>query len=224
MTRSGLYQRGDVAHSVQSLLISPLDIMLTIDNLTFSYGKKRILQNLSLKVERGEFAAILGPSGCGKTTLFRLIVGLQKPDIGRIQLQNQPAYLSQENTLLPWRTVLSNILLPTQLGKNSPQKEQALQLIKEVGLEGSEDAYPSELSGGMKQRALLARALIQKRSFLLLDEPFSSLDYFAKEEFYVLLKEMQKKSNLTILLITHDLHEAKALADTTYLLKEYALC
>ena len=186
MTRSGLYQCGDVAHSVQSLLISPLDIMLTIENLTFSYGKKRILHNLPLKVKRGEFAAILGPSGCGKTTLFRLIVGLQHAKQGSIQLKESPAYLSQENTLLPWRTVFSNVLLPTQLGKNSPQKEQALQLIKEVGLEGSEDAYPSELSGGMKQRALLARALIQKRSFLLLDEPFSSLDYFAKEEFYVL--------------------------------------
>ncbi len=198
--------------------------MLTIDNLTFSYGKKLILKNLSLTVKKGEFAVILGPSGSGKTTLFRLVVGLQNPQNGSIWLKESPAYLSQDNTLLPWRTVLANVLLPTELGRNSPQKQQALQLIKEVGLEGSESAYLSDLSEGMKQRALLARALIQDRSFLLLDEPFSSLDYFAKEEFYVLLKEMQKKSNLTVLLITHDLHEAKALANTTYLLKDYSLC
>ncbi|MCK4935146.1 MAG: ABC transporter ATP-binding protein [Simkaniaceae bacterium] len=199
-------------------------MMLSIENLSFSYGKKEILKNVSLTLNVGDFCAILGPSGCGKTTLFRLIVGLEMLEKGRLVLEEQNlSYLSQENTLLPWRTILANILLPTEISSKASRKELALYIIDQVGLTGHEKAYPHELSGGMKQRVALARALIQQRSFLLLDEPFSSLDYFAKQEFYALLKKLKKDHGLTILLITHDLHEAKALADSMYFIVDGTL-
>ncbi len=183
--------------------------MLRLDDVYFTYDRP-ILKGVSFKITPGEILALIGTSGSGKTTLFRLITGLIKPDSGTIVCNGLATYMQQEDLLLPWRTVLQNILLPFELGENSslPRKE-AFQLLNLVGLKGYDEAYPSELSGGMRQRVSLARALLQNRPLMLLDEPFGSLDVLIREQLYLLLKQMKK----TILLVTHDFRDALELAD-----------
>lgn len=205
--------------------------MLDINSLHFSYNEKNILNGLSLSVEEGEIVALIGISGSGKTTLFRLITGLIAPTNGRILIKGSEmpqgalltTYMRQEDLLLPWRTVLENLLLFTELGKKREKSrrefiDEALLLLKGVGLEGREKTYPNELSGGMRQRVSLTRALLQNRPLMLLDEPFASLDVIIREQLYSLMRDIRDRYNKTILMVTHDFRDAMALADRIVIL------
>lgn len=191
--------------------------VLKLEDVHFAYEERVILKGVSLRVEPGEILALIGTSGSGKTTLFRLITGLIQPDQGQIIASSELTYMQQEDLLLPWRTVLQNVLLPFELGgaKQLPLM-QAHQLLNLVGLEGYAEAYPQELSGGMRQRVSLARALLQDRPMVLLDEPFGSLDVLIREQLYLLLKQTKK----TILLVTHDFRDALELADRILVLSD----
>ncbi|MBS4168686.1 ABC transporter ATP-binding protein [Parachlamydia sp. AcF125] len=207
--------------------------MLNISNLTFSYEGKKILKNLSLKLRKGESGALIGTSGSGKSTLFKVLTGLLSPESGKVLIDGQPlsekddliAYMMQEDLLLPWRTVLRNMTLSAELGKKTSGsiplvREEARRLLQLFGLSGCEEKFPDELSGGMRQRVSLARALILNRPVLLLDEPFASLDVVLREQMYVFLRNVQQQFETTILMVTHDFHDALAMADRVFLLRE----
>jgi len=207
--------------------------MLEIESLYFSYGEKPLLNGISFSVQEGEIIALVGISGSGKTTLFRLITGLIEPTEGRIWIAGKAVpegallttYMRQEDLLLPWRTVLGNLFLFTELGKKQAQTKRSLHeeahtLLKRVGLEGYAEAYPNELSGGMRQRVSLARALLQNRPFMLLDEPFASLDVIIREQLYALMREIRDHYNKTIVMVSHDFRDAMALADRILVLSQ----
>jgi len=203
--------------------------MLEVESLHFAYGEKPILNGISFSASEGEIIALIGVSGSGKTTLFRLITGLIKPMEGDIVIAGRAVpegaqlttYMRQEDLLLPWRTVLGNLLLFNELSKQKRNLQaEAHALLKRVGLEGSAEAYPNELSGGMRQRVGLARALLQNRPLLLLDEPFTSLDVIIREQLYTLLREIRDQYHKTIVMVTHDFRDAMALADRILLLSQ----
>lgn len=206
--------------------------MLAVDALHFSFGAKDLLRDLSFSIAEGEVVALIGLSGSGKTTLFRLITGLLAPTKGSIHIGGEPlpagsrlvTYMRQQDLLLPWRTVLENLLLFAELG-SSPCKSTALRaracaLLEQVGLIGVENAYPHELSGGMKQRVSLARALLQQRPLVLLDEPFTSLDVVLREQLYLLLRSIRTQYQKTVVMVTHDFHDALAMADRILILSQ----
>jgi NitT/TauT family transport system ATP-binding protein len=205
-----------------------------IENLSFAYDTKTILQCVELEMEKGEIAALIGVSGSGKSTLFKLIVGILEPFTGSIKIENLPrqcshiSYMMQEDLLLPWRTIIGNLTLPAELGISSPSKKElqreARILLEEMGLLQTENLYPSQLSGGMRQRISLARALLQKRPLLLLDEPFGSLDFQLRDQMYVLLRKIHAQNQTTMLLVTHDFRDALCLADSIYHLSNGQLC
>lgn len=202
--------------------------MLKVEEVEFSYENKKILKRISFQLFPGEIATLIGPSGTGKTTLFKLLAGILPLQHGSITIaQNQKnhgnvAYMMQEDLLLPWRTVLSNMTLTSELGK-TPGSHKALcaearELLSEIDMDGCENLYPYQLSGGMRQRVALARSLLQKRPLLLLDEPFGSLDVTTREQMYLLLRHIRMKYRTTILMVTHDFRDALALADRAFLL------
>jgi ABC-type nitrate/sulfonate/bicarbonate transport system ATPase subunit len=204
---------------------------LVIENLSFSYENKVILKNFSLQLKKGEIGSLIGASGSGKSTLFKILTGLESLQEGQITLLDFPkfngkyiAYMMQQDLLLPWRTVLDNILLSMELGKHSLDRssrvEEACRLLKEVGLNHCTNMYPDELSGGMRQRVSLARALLQRRPILLLDEPFGALDVGLREQMYQLLRQIREKYQTTILMVTHDFRDALSLSDRLFLLAE----
>jgi ABC-type nitrate/sulfonate/bicarbonate transport system ATPase subunit len=205
--------------------------MLQLEEVTFAYETKKILKGVTFSVAEGEIVALIGVSGSGKTTLFRLITGLISPLHGTIKINNQPlpkgaeqvTYMRQDDLLLPWRTVLKNLVLFSELGKKKFSfKERLLNearsLLKMVGLEGIETAYPQELSGGMRQRVSLVRAILQHRPLLLLDEPFASLDLLVREDLYSLLRQIRDRTKKTMIMVTHDFRDAIALADRILIL------
>lgn len=205
--------------------------MLSIENLHFAYADKKILKGVTLHVSNEEIVSLIGVSGSGKTTLFRLITGLipshdQAIKIGEYFLPagaQHVTYMHQEDLLLPWRTVFSNLMLLSELGQSISKdglKEKALLLLNKLGLKGCGELYPHQLSGGMRQRVSLARALLQDRPLLLLDEPFGPLDVIIREELYQLLHLIRKEHKKTILLVTHDFRDAIALSDRILVLGE----
>ncbi|NGX42629.1 MAG: Taurine import ATP-binding protein TauB [Chlamydiae bacterium] len=206
--------------------------MLEVQNLSFSYGAHQVLRNLSFKLRKGEIGTLIGASGSGKTTIFKLLTGMLTLQQGTIVFDGdsipcgdgKASYMMQEDMLLPWRTVLKNLTLVAELKKcKCPKDElygQALKLLQEIGLEGCEEMYPDELSGGMRQRVSLAQALLHERPLLLLDEPFRSLDVAIREQMYSLLREVREKYGTTILLITHDFRDALSLSDQIFLLAD----
>lgn len=199
--------------------------MLHVQDIHFAYGEKEILKGVTFSAFKGEILALIGISGSGKTTLFRLITGLATPDHGSITIGGdflpegslKLTYMRQDDLLLPWRTVLGNLLLSSELGKKREIKrdvgEEAGLLLKKMGLEGVEELYPRQLSGGMRQRVALARSLLQNRPLLLLDEPFASLDVILREQLYQLLRAIRDQYNKTLVMVTHDFRDAIALAD-----------
>ena len=197
---------------------------------TFIQDRTRlqVLDNLNFSVDKGEFVALLGPSGCGKSTLFNIISGLLKPLSGDIYLngnriQNSVCsfgYMQQKDLLLQWRTVLKNVLIGAEIQGESidETKDEALDLLAQLGLQGFEKSYPMQLSGGMRQRVALVRTLLFKKDFLLLDEPFGALDAMTRTVMQSILLDIWNKNKQTVLLITHDIEEAIILADKIYVL------
>jgi len=193
-------------------------------------GPLPVLDSLDLSIAKGQFTAVVGPSGCGKSTLTRLVAGLMKPDSGEVWLHGEQVVSPratvgmafQNPVLLEWRSVLKNIVLPLEIvGNGMPVKEQeerARYLLSLVGLEGFENKRPSELSGGMRQRASLCRALVHKPDVLILDEPFGALDAFTREDLWQIMHELREQEPFTALLITHDLRESVFLADEVVVL------
>jgi NitT/TauT family transport system ATP-binding protein len=182
-----------------------------------------VLDAITFDVGEREVVAIVGPNGSGKSTLLRLISGLIQPDAGTITLDGQPVadadprigLVFQEPRLLPWRQALDNVALPLELDGARPaeRRRRARELLELVGLEGFAAAYPHQLSGGMRQRLAIARALAREPSVLLLDEPFSALDAITRERFNAELLDLWQRTGATILLVTHSIPEAVFLAD-----------
>ncbi|VEF46874.1 ABC transporter-like protein [Bacillus freudenreichii] len=211
---------------------------LEIRNLSISFAGKEVLKDIRLTVEEGEFVTILGPSGSGKSTLFHTIGGLLTPDEGGVFLSDQEitgerghiSYMPQQHSLFPWRTILQNVLLGQELtGKTD--KARALEMIEKAGLAGYENELPDALSGGMKQRAAFIRALLSPQSLILLDEPFSALDDFTRQDMQQWLQSIWMEYKKTILFVTHNIEEALFLSDRIVVLstkpatvvKEYKL-
>ena len=205
---------------------------LEVKNLTQTFDQKdtllRVLDNLNLTVDDGEFVALLGPSGCGKSTLFNIISGLLGPDTGGIYLNGERiygntgdfAYMQQKDLLLPWRTVLRNVLIGPEIHNEplDPAKIEAQQRLAQLGLAGFENSYPMQLSGGMRQRVALVRTLMFRKRILLLDEPFGALDAMTRTVMQSILLDIWAADRQTVLLITHDVEEALLLADKIYVL------
>jgi NitT/TauT family transport system ATP-binding protein len=187
----------------------------------------KVLDNISLNVNKGEFAVLLGPSGCGKSTLLRIVAGLDKPDSGEVLVDGKSVLgpdrsrgmVFQSYTSFPWLTVFENIAYGLKLiqQKNPDQNQIVKKYIQLVGLEGFEKHYPSQLSGGMKQRVALARTLAVDPDILLLDEPFGALDSQTRLLMHELLLDIWEKDHKTVLFVTHDIDEAIFLADDIYI-------
>lgn len=186
-------------------------------------GALEALRDVSFKVEPRRFVSIVGPSGCGKSTLLMLVAGLQKPTSGRIMINDEPVtgpaaimgVAFQRDFLLEWRTVLGNVLAQADLRgwKRSIWTERARRLLEMVGLQGFERSYPKELSGGMRQRVALCRALLHDPQILLLDEPFGAVDAMTREQLNLDVGQLCANSNVTTLLVTHDINEAAFMGD-----------
>jgi len=219
--------------------IAPSDAFVSVTNATLRYAgdgqQPPAVQSLSLKIARGEFAAVVGPSGCGKSTLMKLLSGLVPASEGVVCVAGERVLRPikivgmafQNPALLPWRTVLENVLLPIQIVRpyrhefrrdRTPFVERATALLSKVGLSGAGDRYVWQLSGGMQQRVSLCRALVHDPDILLLDEPFSALDAFTREELWDTLQALWLQRKCTVLLVTHDLVEAVYLADTIHVM------
>ncbi|MBL0219746.1 MAG: ABC transporter ATP-binding protein [Myxococcales bacterium] len=176
---------------------------------------------MDLEVKAGEFVAILGPSGCGKSTLLRIIAGLEKPTGGVAQIHRPDAgrfdvaYVFQDAHLLPWRTVLSNAALPLELQgvERARRREVATEALVKVGLEDALERYPAQLSGGMRMRVSLARAMVTDPTLLLLDEPFAALDEITRQRLDEQLRELWRARGMTVIFVTHSTSEAVFLAD-----------
>ncbi|MCF3136313.1 ABC transporter ATP-binding protein [Streptomyces olivochromogenes] len=181
-----------------------------VEKVVRQFGNRVVLDNLDLTVADEELVVLLGPSGCGKSTLLRLLAGLDRPDGGRVEVPAKRAIVFQADRLLPWQRVLRNVTL----GLHGPDADQrALDVLCEVGLSGREKAWPKELSGGEAQRVSLARALVSEPELVLLDEPFAALDAITRLRMHDLVRALRSKHHAAMLLVTHDVDEAIALAD-----------
>lgn len=190
--------------------------MIEIRDLIKKFNDHYVFNNLNLDIESDKITVILGKSGCGKTTLLRLISNLEKYDSGSINTNNLKfSYVFQEPRLFPWLTVFENIQAITNL-----PSDEIYRMIRMVDLEKFSNSYPDELSGGMKSRVSLARAFAYKPDFLLMDEPFSSLDDFTRVKMQEELLKLYNKENVGILFVTHNIDEALTIADKIIVLKE----
>lgn len=205
---------------------------LQVKDLGYSYhtmdGETKALSNISFEAAAGEFIAVVGPSGCGKSTLLSLINGLLRPDEGEVLLDGKPVtgeetsigYMLQKDHLFEWRTIFSNAALGLEIQKklNRETRKKVESLLRTYGLGGFSDSRPSELSGGMRQRAALIRTLALEPELLLLDEPFSALDYQTRLAVCDDISTIIRERNNTAVLITHDLSEAVSVADQIVIL------
>ena len=193
---------------------------IELQQVTKQYGTKTVLNNLSMHVKQGEFVTLVGPSGSGKSTIFNIVAGLESISTGTVHLADAIGYMQQKDLLLPWKTVLENVVLPLDLqGKDKQQsRDKALQLLDKVGLVGYENKFPHELSGGMRQRANFLRTFLTSQNILLLDEPFGALDSMTKAKMQQWLLAIKEEFNVTVLFITHDIEEAIILSDRIYVL------
>ncbi len=200
---------------------------LIVEDLGFAYEERSIIQHIHMSVEVGEFVSILGPSGSGKSTILNLLAGLIKPKAGNIYVDGKKvegisshfAYMPQEDLLFPWQTILDNVCLYGKIhGHFEEAKKKALEYLQIFGLEGYEKAYPSQLSGGMRQRAAFLRTSLCKADILLLDEPFGALDVISRGEMQDWLANMRQELGHTTLLVTHDIDEAIYLSDRILIL------
>jgi len=200
--------------------------LITVSNLDYNYytkqGEIEALKNINLRIEEGDFISMVGPSGCGKTTLLSLVSGLLKPQSGILLYQGRKeipknffGYMLQKDQLFEWRSVKQNIFLPLEIQKINTKENQAyaLSLLEKYGLSGFENKRPRELSGGMRQRVALIRTLALQPKVLLLDEPFSALDFQTRLEVQQDVLNILKAENKTAILVTHDIDEAVSMSD-----------
>jgi len=199
---------------------------IVVDGLAVSFGELPVLAGVSLHAAPGELVSVIGPSGCGKSTLFNVLAGLVPADEGKVLVDGLAAdgstfgYMPQKDLLFPWRTVLDNTALGLQvagMGKRAA-RDRVRPLFAPFGLAGFESARPSELSGGMRQRAALLRTVVQDRDVLLLDEPFGALDSLTRTGMQEWLDDVRTRFGWTVLLITHDIREAVFLSDRVVVL------
>lgn len=194
---------------------------LRLENVTRAFGPTEVIHNLSLEIEAREFVAIVGPSGCGKTTLLNLLSGFDKPTAGTITRSGQARTVYQQDGLLPWLTVAQNIRLGLRhLTAKSEQERQLADLLQLIRLDGFAKHYPHQLSGGMRQRVEIARALAADVDILLMDEPFSALDYLTRLRMRHELARLLAQRPRTVVFVTHDIEEAAQLADRVIVLTE----
>ena len=201
--------------------------LLVAEQVSMTYsdenGSLEALAETTVSIARGEFVCLLGPSGCGKTTLLHILGGLLRPSTGRVLFDGQPlsapthriAFVFQKANLMPWRTALTNVALPLEV-RGAPREEalrKAREALRLVGLEGFENSYPRQLSGGMEQRVAIARALVQGAEVLLLDEPFGSLDALTRDQLNEELLNLWQTQSKTVVMVTHSIPEAIFLAD-----------
>ncbi len=206
--------------------------VLRVKNLSVTFpdgnGGLQALQNVTFSVQRQEFVCVLGPSGSGKSTLLRVLAGLLKPTRGEVLYENIPeerarptvGLVFQQANLMPWRTALQNITLPLELQGIPPEQAAApaRDLIVQMGLQGFEDTWPRDLSGGMAQRVAIARSLIQDPDLMLLDEPFGALDALTREHMGAELLQLWQNRRKTMIMVTHSISEALLLADRVLVL------
>ncbi len=196
---------------------------LAISGLGKFFGDLAVLRGIDLAVERGEFISLVGPSGCGKTTFLRIVAGLEAASSGQVLLDGRVVrapgsdrgFVFQSDSLLPWRTVFANAIIGREIAGQvgSAERARTMELLKLVGLEGFEHYHPRELSGGMRQRVNLARALAIDPEILLMDEPFSSLDAQTREIMQTELMRIWEEGRKTVLFVTHQIDEAVFLSD-----------
>jgi NitT/TauT family transport system ATP-binding protein len=197
------------------------DKPLGIEAASVSFGAIEVFHDLSLEISRGEFVAVVGPSGCGKTTLLNLLSGFLKPSLGNVTCSGRVRMVYQQDSLFPWQTAAQNIALGLRELSDEPQREQQLkEMLRLINLEEFAAHYPHELSGGMRQRVELGRALVGNTDILLLDEPFSSLDYLTRLRLRRELSRMLEELPRTVVLVTHDIEEAAQLADRILVLSD----
>lgn len=191
--------------------------MIKIKNISKSFDDLKVINDISFEIEKKEIICILGPSGCGKSTLLNIIAGLNKDYLGTIENNaGKISYVFQEDRLLEWKTVYENI----QFVNKDSEKKDILKLIKEIGLEGFENSYPRELSGGMRQRCSIARAFNFKAPLLIMDEPFKSLDYtLSLQMIKKLIKVWEEREN-SILIVTHNIDQALMLGNKLLVLSK----
>lgn len=193
-----------------------------------SYDGRKIIEDISLELREGELVSLLGISGIGKSTLFNILSGLESPDSGHIYLEGKEmtgktgiaSYMQQKDLLMPYKTIIDNVSLPLLI-RGTPKKEarqKALTYFKQFGLEGTQEQYPSQLSGGMRQRAALLRSYLFSSKLMLLDEPFSALDAITKHHIHDWYLEIMKEMKSPTLFITHDIDEAILLSDRIYIM------
>ena len=207
--------------------------MLKFDNVRFQYEVEdfSIIDHLSFEVQDGEFVSVIGASGCGKSTIFRLVNKLLTPAFGQILVdgesiekkKNYCGYMPQQDMLFPWRTVRENLMLPMEIqGRFSKEqmRKKADEALESVGLTGWGDKMPKELSGGMRQRAAFARTVLTGSDLMLLDEPFSALDYLTRLSMREWLLEQWEREKKTVLFITHDVEEAVFLSSRVLVVEQ----
>lgn len=198
-------------------------------NISKTYEEESIIENVSVSLEKGELVSLLGPSGIGKTTLFNIMSGLESPSSGKVMLDGkditmlpgQVSYMQQKDLLLPFMKIIDNVSVPLRLKgmDKKSSREKAAEYMSEFGLEGCEQKYPSQLSGGMRQRAAFLRAYLYSDELMLLDEPFSALDTITKTSMHQWYKKVSKIHNTTTFFITHDIDEAILLSDKIYVME-----
>ncbi|MGC8571665.1 MAG: ABC transporter ATP-binding protein [Candidatus Micrarchaeia archaeon] len=207
--------------------------IIKLNNIKYSIGKINVIDNISFTAQKDEFVSIIGPSGCGKSTLLRIIAGLIKPSSGSVFYydreitapQKEISFIFQDFGLLPWLTNIENVKIGLSLFDIDEREktEKAIEIFKKIGLEGFENSYPNTLSGGMKQRVGIARAIISNPKVLLMDEPFSSLDELTAETLRTDIVDMLRSSDIpvsSVLLVTHNVEEAIELSDKIIILSQ----
>lgn len=202
--------------------------LLKAEKVNKSFGEKQVLQDVSITLNQGEIVSLLGVSGVGKTTLFNVLSGIYKPDSGRVLLNGSDitgkpgeiSYMLQKDLLFPYRKVIDNVCLPLILKGKSKKEARKIAdpYFATFGLEGEQMKYPSQLSGGMRQRAALLRTYLSSKGVALLDEPFSALDTITKSKMHKWYLAVMEEINLSTVFITHDIDEAILLSDRIYIL------